>query len=227
MLTCTHRLGLPEHEGNDMADHSWDVLKSTCAAALQAGAILFRKSARILCHPAALLVALTLLLPAIHASPVSARTVHGTYGGSGDAGVVDECSARRFLVGVRVRVGAWMDQIQIICQLRGTFLSTSSPTPPRGGTGGGPVTLQCPSGTWVVGAHWYITAGRQVLSLELTCANLQRGSERIIRVNGSGRSPGYHYSRANSCPIGEAGTGFTIRFGRHVNALGLVCDVRP
>jgi hypothetical protein len=220
-------LGLPEHEGNDMADHAWDVLKSTCAAALQAGAVAFRKSASTICHPTTVLVVFALLLTAIHSGPASARTVHGTYGGNGDASVVDECPARQFLVGVHVRVGAWMDQIQIICQRRGTFLSTSSPTPPRGGNGGGPATARCPNGTWVVGAHWYITSGRQVLSVELTCANLVRGSERIVSVSGSGRSAGYNYSRVNNCPLSEAGTGFTIRFGRHVNALGLVCDVRP
>lgn len=27
-----------------------------------------------------------------------------------------------------------------------------------------------------------------------------------------------------SCPVGEAGAGFQIRFGKHVNALGLICD---
>ena len=210
-----------------MAVHGWDALISIVAAIGRVQAVLYRKSASMLRYPATVLVALAVLVPAMHASQASARTVHGTYGGTGDASVVDECSPRRYLVGVKVRVGAWMDQIQIICQLRGRFLSTSSPTPPRGGTGGGPVIVQCPTGTWVVGAHWYITEGRQILSLELTCANLVRGSERIVRVSGSGRSPGYNYSRANSCPLAEAGTGFTIRFGRHVNALGLVCDVRP
>ena len=210
-----------------MAVHAWDVLISIVAAIGQVPAVLHRKSAGMLRCSATVMVALAVLMPAMHTGPASARTVHGTYGGNGDASVVDECPAGRFLVGVNVRVGAWMDQIQIICQWRGRFLSTSSPTPPRGGNGGGPATARCPQGTWVVAAHWYITSGRQVLNVELTCANLVRGSERIVSVGGSGPSAGYNYSRVNNCPLGEAGTGFTIRFGRHVNALGLVCDVRP
>ena len=113
-----------------MAVHGWDALISAVAAIGRVQAVLYRKSASMLRYPATVLVALAVLVPAMHASPASARTVHGTYGGTGDASVVDECSPRRYLVGVRVRVGAWMDQIQIICQLRGRLLSTSSPTSP-------------------------------------------------------------------------------------------------
>lgn len=181
-------------------------------------------------------VLLALLFP-----PPAAATNFPAVGGSGDATAVDQCPAGMYLVGLRGRTGLWIDQVQIVCApvTPPVFKPGFDPTPVSGGTGpkwygparggggGGLTEDDCQTGTVVTGANVSLTPSKQVLGVYLPCSPV--GSNAMAAptdFEGARRGPDFINAPPNTCPAGETGMGFTIRYGKHVNAMGLICQRR-
>src|SRR5258708_3411960 len=84
------------------------------------------------------LVSLAVVLPTAYAKTFP------PYGDRGDASFSDTCPAGQYLVGLRGRSGAWIDQIAISCRSLTGNLGGEHYGPARGGNGGGPSEGYCP-----------------------------------------------------------------------------------
>jgi hypothetical protein len=157
-------------------------------------------------------------------SPAGARTVHGIYGAVGDTGDRDECAPGWYLVGVSVNTGAWWDKMAIACaplQPDGTFGQAVVSGKAMGGPGGGPQPLStCHPSEFISDVVITRTEGYQIAFITYRCTSPVTGAKRYVSSNG-GRGP---TGAGQYCPPGEAAKGFDVRFGKHVNGLGLICD---
>jgi hypothetical protein len=158
------------------------------------------------------------------APPASARTVFPVYGANGDAGATDECPGGSYFVGVVGNVGAWVDQITVVCAKRkpdgsiGGGKSLSS----RGGTGGGFRKEMCGTDEVITSINVSRTKDYQTRGLDFVCKNVKNGSTHTLYFGGNaptGASP-----QRKSCSQSEAATGMVIRWGKYVNGLGLICN---
>jgi hypothetical protein len=155
----------------------------------------------------------------------AAATTFPPYGARGDASFSDTCPAGEYLVGLRGRSGAWIDQIQISCRsLTGNLGGAPYYGPARGGNGGGPSEEHCPGGQVINYMAFGLTAGdRQVNHFLFDCISPTDGSKhhsiRIGPAVSTDKAP-----QRQQCPAGEAATGIAGRYGKHVNAVGLICS---
>ena len=147
------------------------------------------------------------------------------FGARGDAGFEDRCSPGQYLVGLRGRAGAWIDQITIVCSANNGNgqLTGYVNGPSRGGNGGGPDESLCKAGETIYTVLPVLTGdGRQVQELVGNCRAVGKKSGTFLRVGNVANSnqPRQRFS----CGEGEAATGLTGRYGKHVNAIGLICS---
>ena len=166
---------------------------------------------------------LSVVLTLLTTIPVSAKYMWPAIGGSGDADVVDECPQGQYLVGFKGRSGAWIDQIQIVCSslaASGHRVGTLFYGPNRGGTGGAPSEMTCDSG--YVGTQLYFAGDRQILWVELFCETLNSSKTNPAFLRGTGNEGGEIQNQR--CNRSEIAKGLRIHYGKHVNALGLICD---
>jgi hypothetical protein len=152
------------------------------------------------------------------------------FGDRGDAQAADHCKPGTFLVGLRVRSGDWIDQIQMICaplDNHGSTAGERNQGPVRGGNGGGaPVETTCGPHEIIMGVGLAMTPGnRQVRMFRFNCASFAKGGGRhdIDLGNTTHGGP----TVRQDCPNDEAVTGMQIHYGKHVNAIGLICGHRP
>ncbi|MCP9846943.1 hypothetical protein KBY86_08610 [Synechococcus sp. Lug-A] len=143
------------------------------------------------------------------------------------------------LAGFSGNSGTWIDMIQGICaeaNANRTFRQPMVEGTAFGGRGGAREDIYCPIGAVLSGIDMILTTNdRQVASLALNCsmpgngqsAGLLYFGNKDYRPQASGEGIG-SFARAGSikqqCPGGELPTGFTVNFGAHVNAFGLICD---
>lgn len=175
------------------------------------------------------LLCVTLLLCAIGIStPASARKEFTVHGGVGDISNASVCPVGNFIVGFRGRTGLWIDQIRIRCAplLNGGGVGDSKAMPGVGGPGGGKAEAKCVEGHVVNQIDFFTTnQNRQIELITFRCMNpddrsMAGGYEMY------GNSSGVRFSHYNqTCPEGEAAVGLAHRWGDHVNAIGLICDV--
>jgi hypothetical protein len=154
-----------------------------------------------------------------------AKTSFDVIGGSGDASATDECPPGQHVVGLMVRSGSWWDQMTIICaevQPDGMLGPAASYRPPRGGDGGiAPTLYRCRDPEVVTAVTLVMTAHlEQVAGAHLECWSAS--TWHMVDAPPSFSDDGGSFRQR--CPPGEAATGFQVRYGRHVNALGLICD---
>ncbi|MFO1171184.1 MAG: hypothetical protein U1E49_09470 [Hyphomicrobiaceae bacterium] len=173
--------------------------------------------------------AATLLLGAAGvATTADARKEFTVHGGVGDISNASVCPTGHFIVGFRGRTGLWIDQIRIRCAplLNGGGVGDSKAMSGVGGSGGGDAKAKCIPGHVVNGINFFTTdQNRQVELITFTCMNPDDrsmaggyemyGNTAGVRFN--------HYKQ--TCPDGEAAVGLNHRWGDHVNAIGLICDV--
>lgn len=197
-----------------------------------------------LARVAVLLVAFGLSAPAAQAAEGTARapmpqsfgpstpkaganTEIPPFGGPGKENSRDLCDAGQYLVGVNVRAGLWWDQVQIKCAPIagvGELGPATEPRRPRGGNGGKePVFYRCQTGV-MVAAYIFTTKQNQVSFVELGCSDNPhvKGNVKIVPTDGRRFAEGHRQNQ--TCPVGEAATGFNIHYSQYVNALGLICD---
>jgi hypothetical protein len=168
---------------------------------------------------------------ALAGSSVSAKTVFPPQGGPGDIRNAMVCDKGEYIVGFKGRLGLWFDRIGLICApifhpaRMGPHHESKSEF---GGSGGSPAKMACPSGL-VRGISYMLTEdNRMVQGLEFTCTDprtgaLERQAYLSLKANGGslGNQRGFI---KNPCLEGEAATGLQVNWGRHVNAIGLMCE---
>jgi hypothetical protein len=155
--------------------------------------------------------------------PIASAKTFPPYGDRGDASFSDTCPAGQYLVGLRGRSGAWIDQIAISCRSLTGNVGSEHYGPARGGNGGGPSEGYCPAGQVINYMAFGLTAGdRQVNHFFFECISVTNGSKghsmRIGPAVSTNKVP-----QRQPCPAGEAATGIAGRYGKHVNAVGLIC----
>lgn len=167
------------------------------------------------------LAAVAMLTLSPHAA--EARRVWPTFGANGDAGIRVECPAGQALVGFNGRVGLWLDQIQLMCApllADRTFGPAYAYGDPIGGDGGAPQSAVCERTSHMTSLTIVLTATRVVRLLSFTCKD-QAGNIKQASI-GPFKYPGGE-NMLQSCPQ-EDFTGLDLRFGRHVGAVGAICD---
>ncbi len=164
-------------------------------------------------------------------------------GAHGDAGTDLKCPPGMFVIGLSGQTGGWIDNIRIRCG-RLTAEGRAGAdwiSPPIGGTGGSYNNTQCPSGMAVNAVDIMLTDDdRQVLSITPTCYGVfngstgyPRGDRGFVAFGGVGQEADSgiliedrpaKFPTSQACPGGELATGFSLRYGKHVNAAGLICN---
>ena len=161
-------------------------------------------------------------------------------GGGGDFRIV--CPAGQLAVGVDVRAGAEVDQIQVICQAVGLAVDRAgapfgyatagvggqSRTAIAGGGGGGQQTLVCPGGSFLHALR--VRSGARVDQATFTCARMAfRGypdAPSTRRTDTQSATFGGNGGGANAeqrCNDGELMSGLYGRSGARLDRLGPVC----
>lgn len=166
------------------------------------------------------------LLGMLISGPVSAATEFPPHGGQGDADVKDKCLPGEFLVGLSVRSGSWVDQMALTCASVNTTTGQTGPQndvlPPRGGNGGSPSSKMCLPGFIIHGVALLMTSeDKQVRLFIFNCVSTTSTDRHNLDIgNNAPVFPDYQ----QNCPDGEAVVGIRIRYGLHVNAVGLICS---
>jgi hypothetical protein len=173
-------------------------------------------------------------------------TTFPAVGGVGDRAEVYTCPAGYVLVGFNGRTGAWIDRIGLICSM---ILSPDYKTgypmspPPKGGNGGSPSDQYCEPDAAIRSVkvtqmfqmhHTGITSNMTpytISRIEFSCVRPANGQTVASGVFGAGLEDdrfgnifqGTDAPFTHRCPGQEYATGLNIRYGKHVNAIGLIC----
>jgi hypothetical protein len=160
---------------------------------------------------------------------VAARSVHKVYGTNGldgflgiKAGATDECPKGSYFTGVVGNVGAWIDQITVVCsKLKpdGT-LGGGTSMPSRGGTGGAFKQALCGPNAAVTGFSIGRDINYNLTSLRLMCVNLSTSARHGVNF----ASNGYWRNTTQDCGSAELGGGLVTKFGEFVKGIGLICS---
>lgn len=171
-------------------------------------------------------------------TPSAEATVFPADGGQGDRAEIYKCPRYHVLVGFYGRSGAWVDQIGLICAefsgpawTRGELIRAA----PKGGNGGTPQEQYCTGDSairQITVTNLYVPSKmthRYARSLNFACATPRNGAAAGgARFDAPSINHGMDVTpiegQAQACPGSEYATGLNIRYGKHVNAIGLVCD---
>lgn len=151
-----------------------------------------------------------------------------TIGGNGGGEDRERCPQGKYLMGVKIRAGSWVDRITIICaEIHDdrTHRNESTGKKNFGGNGGGEKILRCNAGERInfIGVVPTDRGARLVRQIDFLCVNLEgnRGLK-FEAGNSSGRFP--DNNNTQTCPNGEAAVGLHVRWGAYLDAIGLICD---
>lgn len=167
------------------------------------------------------------------AAPSYARHELAVVGGSGDKTARAQCPKGQMLAGFSGRTGMWVDQIQMVCAKPGAQPVATGAR--FGGSGGGAKDGFCPH-TWDMLNHASLnmtTRERQVASINFSCRSRATGETMDMSFGNPGyvaRCPGIGVGdcpidplTSQNCPADEVVLGFNVRYGKDVNAIGLIC----
>lgn len=191
--------------------------------------------------------ALVFMMGLASSVPAQAETLYAPHGARGDFGGELRCPPGKYVTRFSGGTGQIIDRIAIVCapSVRSGYASQRGPdinalvnsftSDSLGGGGGGPSGAGCPVGQLVFAGYVNLNiARRQVeyLGFECITPGQSQTSGAGGRYGGTGDTPNWHgldsddgRMRAFRCKPGEAMTGLTVRYGEHVNALGLICNV--
>jgi hypothetical protein len=158
-------------------------------------------------------------------------------GARGDLTTELKCPKGEYLVGITGRSGSWIDQLQIICapyQSDGKMGNAHPVEPSVGGKGGGPAGGNEGPCRAPVGAAWFglTRDNRQIKVLTLVCMRSTWDNTAFFSEGPGSQLIGNDKTELaddtgarfeQTCPDGEAASGFNVNHGRHVNAIGLRC----
>jgi hypothetical protein len=159
-------------------------------------------------------------------APLSATVFPPPGGGSGDYSVEARCRPKQmdYLVGFKYRTGLWVDQITPLCaQLKSAVrFGERRDLMRRGGAGGSPGEQYCSDGEVITAIHWWLEAKvNTVWTINFVCSSLTTWTARTLTI---GPTPVGYDLGSQQCPYGEVASGVQVRWGRYVNAIGLICD---
>jgi len=186
-------------------------------------------------------VAVAAVMVAVLIPMTASTTVFPAEGTRGDAATELRCPRGYFLVGLKGRGGNWIDQLALICRrIDPPAYAAGAQTTTRavGGSGGAPIEAYCAQGSAVrgIGVDFeredWVDKGATMITFR--CQRPRDGSPAgdvtfnraynmtIEEFNGV---DGYNLHRfMQKCPGNEYATGLSVRYGRHVNAFGLICE---
>lgn len=185
---------------------------------------------------AAAFLALASMIP----HPAAARQVYNAVGANGDRGDLAECPDNEVLMGFSGRAGVWIDQIQLMCAQvfsDGSLGPTHVYGPAFGGNGGGPTANAC-SGSRLAQIDPELTGdSKKVAHISFRCAasdsgyfyggsEVETASTKVRCGLFRGCDPGSIPTNVQGCSGNDLPVGLTVRYGAHLNAVGLVCDER-
>jgi hypothetical protein len=158
-------------------------------------------------------------------------------GGRGGGNFRADCGAGRYLRGVSIRAGSWVDAISVLCAVDTApngHLGKWKREQRTGGTGGSPLLRDaaCPPDQFVIGLKFGLTRGdnKYIDWVAVQCIPIRGGSSSDICLHTGGGCPpaGMVWQ---SCPnfsgSQEWGKGIHGRSGAFVDALGLICGPQP
>ncbi len=155
------------------------------------------------------------------------------YGARGDTGMDLRCDGGRYVVGVIGASGTNVDRLQLQCArigADGLALPADMTSVSVGGNGGAPATVTCSAKAYARSIIVTLNqAKKQVRVLNAGCGNAAGdGAGFAIGGPDEGQSliPGNNYIwyRSWTCPANMAVTGLKVRYGQHVNAIGVICN---
>lgn len=187
------------------------------------------------------------------ASAVSAQaTVFPPEGGKGDRAEEVRCPSGHVLVGFQGRTGSWIDQISLMCAplvIPGfTTKDALVLPPPKGGNGGSPASRYCERDAAIRGITirvleefafkpfgQSVSRPTYVRDIQFSCSRPRDGSATVGGGFGGNWDDSYYNPnkgnlilaspKLQACPGNEYASGITIRHGKYVNAVGLICAV--
>jgi hypothetical protein len=190
---------------------------------------------RLLRNSSVLVIALTFLF----AAPAFAHHEYPAAGGVGDASATVQCPAGQYLGGFSGRTGVWINQIRAMCAAPGKDPIVFGPA--LGGGGGGSGLAYCGGGQVMTGSLslTMTTHIRQVAAIQFACRNVRTGETFDPQVFGNRKyvagcgesaisvgncDPPELSTPTQACTSdGEVPIGFNLRYGKDVNAFGLIC----
>ncbi|MEO9129650.1 MAG: hypothetical protein ABI240_00425, partial [Sphingomonas sp.] len=156
------------------------------------------------------------------------------YGAQGDHGIELRCLENRYVVGVTGASGSIVDRVQLQCARLGAdgmALPADATSVSVGGNGGAPATVTCSANAFARSITVTLNqAKKQVRVLNAGCASAT-GDGAGFAIGGPNEDqsiiPGNNYIwyRSWNCPANMAVTGLKVRYGQHVNAIGVICNV--
>jgi hypothetical protein len=194
-------------------------------------------------HPLGTMLVLLIAVVTL-ASPAQARHEWQAFGGGGDATNKIECPSGQVMVGLEGRTGDWVNTMRILCApLTGPFATGA--VQPVGGyfggrPGGGASDARCPSNSVLNSFDFNLSPDKgKVVRVELNCIQANGEVFRATFGNynapdeGCGKALGFlpkgcdpgEGDRVQNCPQ-EQFVGLTVRSGKDVNAVGVICDWR-
>jgi hypothetical protein len=96
----------------------------------------------------------------------------------------------------------------------------------RGGQGGKPFHVWCPEIAEIQtihSIHLNLLGYKYAGSITYVCKGRQTGAQLTQRYGGSGWQRDDLSNYVQSCPASQVATGLNLRYGKHVNAVGLIC----
>lgn len=176
-------------------------------------------------------------------APPTYGAIFPAQGGAGDHAEQYRCPAGQVLVGLSGRTGLWIDQVALMCAapLPDYSLGKRNTLAPRGGNGGAVNEQYCAQDAAIRRIDARFLAGTQgglktmaeakyVLSITFECDRSRDGSfAGSVAFGGTGLNSGLYVvgPLTNACQGSEYATGLNIRYGRHLNAVGLLCGAFP
>lgn len=192
-----------------------------------------------------ILLGLLLFAPAARGQ----ETLLEVFGGAGGRSVRADCEPGSYVVGFKGRAGDWMDQISIVCgrwNEKTQTLQSAAQGEVKGpfgdSTGGDELSESCPDG-WAVSAYdirttleeWNSSVNvknyraKFLHGIRFYCRPAIAGSGQAVHKTLGSWSTGdvSRFWGTWSCPPRELATGMHGRAGLFVDALGLICNLRP
>jgi hypothetical protein len=150
----------------------------------------------------------------------------------GDAGEEYRCPPGYLLAGLKGRTGAFIDKVGLICEaiLGPTYKAGDRKViAGRGGEGGAPTEHYCPPGSAIRSIKVSLgeASYKQVGAIRFSCQQPADGASTGVAIYGNRKLPAGGWSEEQACPGNEYATGLNIRYGKHLNAAGLICGPVP
>lgn len=181
---------------------------------------------------------LVIALAWLFAAASAHATIFPAEGGKGARGEIVTCPDGYLLTGFHGGTGAWIDSIGLVCtEFRPPRYSAGDVQrlTPRGGPGGGLTEQYCDAEGAIREIKIEVLfdgairkTPKLVWVVEFSCTRPKDGSEagNARKYTGIRQVPGFatdYRIYTHSCPGDEYATGVTVRYGKDVNALGLIC----